>query len=237
MTKIGWPLLELASRLLEADEREAVLGDLAEAEETVWKGLRGVVGLIVRRQMALWRTWEPWLAGVGLALPCGYLLPHVSISVSCTYERLAFHKIYNQYYPTGHEGYLLLLCHILLLIAWSWTAGYVMGTVSRQTVAVSTAVSMLPPAMFLERCFFLDLPSGWMFLFVLPAIWGVHHGLRKARIPFRTACMAASTITALMFLAWENKALWIYNWVLVWPAWYLVVKARKCGQSEQTGSP
>ena len=37
MTAVAWPLVELASRLLEPDEREAVLGDLLEAEETAWQ--------------------------------------------------------------------------------------------------------------------------------------------------------------------------------------------------------
>ena len=36
MTSGGWPLVEVAARLLEGDERNAVLGDLQEASETAW---------------------------------------------------------------------------------------------------------------------------------------------------------------------------------------------------------
>ena len=236
MTKIGWPLLEFASRLLASDEREAVLGDLFEAEETAWQALLEILGLFLRRQVFLWRRWEPWLTGFGSALPCGYLLPHVSVSISCTYARLAMHKVYGAHYPTGHEGYALLLCHIFLMIAWSWTAGYVIGAVSRRTVVVSTALSMVPCATLLGGCYFPALSARWMFLFVVPAIWGVHHGWRKARVPFYAACVLASTVTAVMLVAWESNALWIYNWVLLWPAWYLVATARAPGRTEQTRS-
>ena len=236
MTKIGWRILELASSLLESTEREVVLGDLLEAGESTWQALLNVLGLLLRRQITLWSSWKPWLAGLGLALPCGYLLPRVSVSISCTYARLALHKVYDAYYPTGHEGYALLLCHVFLLIAWSWTAGYLLGAVSRRTVVVSAAVSMLPCVNLFGPCDFPALPAGWMFLFIVPAIWGVHHGLRKARVRFYGACLLASTVTAVMLVAWENGALWVYNWVLVWPAWYLVAKTGALGRNEQAGS-
>ena len=38
MTGVGWRCVEAAASLLEEREREAVLGDLAEAEESVWRG-------------------------------------------------------------------------------------------------------------------------------------------------------------------------------------------------------
>ena len=43
MTAIGWSFVEVAARLLEGDEREAVLGDLLEAGES---GLQGAAGCI-----------------------------------------------------------------------------------------------------------------------------------------------------------------------------------------------
>jgi hypothetical protein len=135
-----------------------------------------------------------------------------------------FTRFNDAYYPAGHEGYALLLCHVFLLIAWSWTSGYVIGAVSRRTVLVSIAVLMFPSVKFLDRCFFPALPAGWMFLFLAPAILGVHSGLRKARVPFYAASLLAFAVSTLMLVAWENKALWIYNWVLVWPAWFLIAK-------------
>jgi hypothetical protein len=40
MTSTGWSFVEAAARLLARDEREAVLGDLAEADESAWQGLK-----------------------------------------------------------------------------------------------------------------------------------------------------------------------------------------------------
>jgi hypothetical protein len=60
MTGIGWPLVELASKLLDRDEREAVEGDLLEANETTWQALLNA--LVLRRQALLWKQLSPWLA-------------------------------------------------------------------------------------------------------------------------------------------------------------------------------
>ena len=76
-----WPLVELAARPLGRDEREAVLGDSLEAGDSIWKTLFGVFGLVLRRQLLRWRSWRPWFATFLLALPAGYLLISVSISV------------------------------------------------------------------------------------------------------------------------------------------------------------
>ncbi|MBZ5634636.1 MAG: hypothetical protein LAO55_16045 [Acidobacteriia bacterium] len=59
------------SRMLEPDEREASRGDLAESGEHGGQALLGLVGLVVRRQAALWKDWRPWLALVGLVIPLG----------------------------------------------------------------------------------------------------------------------------------------------------------------------
>jgi hypothetical protein len=236
MNGIGWPLVELSSKLLERDEREAVLGDLLESNESAWQGLLEVFGLVLRREAGLWKASRPWLAGFGVALPSGFLLMGVSLSVSCTYQRLINHKVYDCWWPTGHEGFPLLLCHTLLLITWSWAGGYVVGTVSRRTLWVSAALSLLP--LFTYLCTFrLETVSRLcLFLFLLPATLGVRQGMRNARISFRLASLLALTITVLMISAWSSKALWIFNWGLIWPAWYLVAATWRSGQEGRTGS-
>jgi hypothetical protein len=55
MRRIDWSLVEVASQPLERDEREAVLGDLLEADESAWHGLLDVLGLVIRRQVELWK--------------------------------------------------------------------------------------------------------------------------------------------------------------------------------------
>ena len=65
---------------------------------------------------------------------------------------------------------------------------------------------------------------------------GIRHGLRKTRIAVRAACVMAVTITVLMISAWTSKALWIFDWALIWPAWYVLAIAwRQAGQAGRTG--
>jgi hypothetical protein len=231
MNAIVWPLVELSSRLLDHQEREVVLGDLLETNENAWRGLFDIFGLVFRRQVALWRDPRPWLAGFFVALPCSYLLMIASLSVSCTYQRLVNHKVYVGHWPTGHEGFPLLMCHIFLLIAWSWSAGYVVGSVSRRTLWVSAILSALPSWLLLcmsvsSPCFLLFLPA---------AILGVRRGWQGSRISLRAASVLALTMTVLMISAWSNQALWVSNWALLCPAWYLAATAWRSGQKGRTG--
>jgi hypothetical protein len=74
MVSLGWSLAEIATHLLQCDEREAVLGDLSETDESAWRGLLDVLGLVIRRQLLLWKSWRPWLSAFGLTLPGSFLL-------------------------------------------------------------------------------------------------------------------------------------------------------------------
>jgi len=74
MTSPNWSLVEWAARLLEQEEREAVLGDLVETRESAWDALFDVLVLVIRRQSLEWKSWKPWLAGFGVTLPSSFLL-------------------------------------------------------------------------------------------------------------------------------------------------------------------
>src|SRR5262249_22183020 len=115
MTSTYWSLVEVAARLLERRDREAVLGDLIETGEGVWQSLLDVVGLVIRRQLLQWKKWQPWLALFGLALPASLLLMGFSVSVSSMYERL-FDSILGGPAQPIREGLLKLLCRGLLLL-------------------------------------------------------------------------------------------------------------------------
>lgn len=234
MNNITWPLIELFSKLLEQDEREVVLGDLLETNESAWRRFLDVFGLIFRRQGDLWKNPRPWFAGYIVTLPGSYLLMCASLSVSCTYQRLVHHKVFGTKWPTGHEGYLLLLCHIFLLIAWSWSIGYIVGSISRRTIWASAALSVFP-----SGCLCI-VPAGilfkaCLFTFLLPAVFGVRLGSRNARISLCSASLLALTTTVLMISAWSSGALWILNWALIWPPWYLAVIAWRSAKSSRTG--
>jgi hypothetical protein len=78
MRRISWSSVDIVSRLLEADEREAVRGDLTEAGASGGRALCDVLGLVVRRQAALGMDWRPWLALRGIVAPvvcCSVMSP------------------------------------------------------------------------------------------------------------------------------------------------------------------
>jgi hypothetical protein len=97
-------LVEFAAAPLAQEERDAVIGDSLEAGDTFWKAFAGVLGLVVRRQFLRWRSWRPWFATFLLALPAGYLLIYVSMSVACTSERLMGIKV-GHWAPTDTRGF------------------------------------------------------------------------------------------------------------------------------------
>jgi hypothetical protein len=230
MTSTHWPLIEVAARLLERDEREAVLGDLLESGEGAWQGLLDVLGLAVRRQLLLWKSWQPWLASLGLALPGSLLLMGFSVSVSLIYEDLVDPRLLVGASHPIHEGLLQLVCRGLLLIGGSWACGFAMGSMSRRTLWVSIVSSCLPCLFCLVRFREPSLSRLCLFLFLLPAIWGVRQALRRVRINLGFASFLAIAITTLTIVPINSRGVWALNWSLVWPAWYIVVTAQRAGR-------
>jgi hypothetical protein len=55
----------------------------------------------------------------------------------------------------------------------------------------------------------------------------VRHGIQGLRITLAPASVLAATITVLMIAAWQSGALWVFNWLLICPVWYLVATAHK----------
>jgi hypothetical protein len=223
----GSQLVDLVSRLLRPEEREVVQGDLLEGGESAWQSLLAVVGLVIRREAALWRNWRPWLAAFGLALPSSFLLMGFSLSVSRAYQQLVGGPILHATGVTVGPGFALFLCNVLLLAAWSWTGGFVVGSVSRRTVWVSAALSFAPCLFCLERFRVESLSRLCLVLFLPVALWGAHRGLQVARIKRRSAIALAIAVTALTIPTWTSSGAWIPNWALSWPAWFLVATARR----------
>jgi hypothetical protein len=230
MTGTNWSWVEVAAQLLERDEGEAVLGDLAEGGGSAWQGLFDVLGLVIRRHALLWKSWRPWLAAFGLALPGSLFLMGFSVSVSQTYQQLLDPAIRKLTGVTVGAGFWLLLCNILLLLGWSWTGGFVMGSVSRRTVWVSAALSFLPCLFCLARFRVESLSRFCLLLFLLPAIWGVRRGLQIVRIGPTAAIVLALAVTALTVPTWSSTGPWIPNCLLSWPAWYLAATAVRRGK-------
>jgi len=228
-----WSMVEAAARLLSCEERQAVLGDLAEARESAWSTLRGVLGLVVRRQALLWKSWRPWLAGFGIALPSSFLLMGVSVNVSWSYQRLLCPELLRAAALTKGSGLFLLLWQTSLLIGWAFSGGFVVGATSRRTLWASAALCYAPCLFCLSRFRIESLSRLCLLLFLVPAIWGVRQGLRQVRLHSSSALLLALTVTALMIPHWDSNAhAWStaqlnLTWLLSLPAWYLVAISRR----------
>jgi hypothetical protein len=220
-------LVDLVSLLLPPDEREVVQGDLLEGGESVLQSLLAVMGLVIRREAALWKNWRPWLAAFGLSLPGSFVLMGFSLSVSHAYQQLIGGPILHATGVTVGPGFALFLCNVLLLAAWSWTGGFVVGSVSRRTIWVSAALSFAPCVFCLERFRVESLSRLCLLLFLPVALWGAHKGLQVTRIKRSSAIALAIAVTALTIPTWNSGGAWIPNWALSWPAWFLVATARR----------
>ncbi len=217
----GGTLVEFLAQLLERDERDAVLGDMAETGETTMQAAWNVCGLLLRRQGAHWNDWRPWIAAFGIALPFSFTLMGFSVSLSL----MSLRVIDPAMGPTTQTGVSLPISKLLLLIAWSWTGGFVIGSISRRTVWVSALLALLPCCFCLARFRIEDLSGCCLLLFLPPAIHGVRQGLRRTRLTFRSAILLALATTLLTFLLAMVTSPSILTLALSWPSWYLVATA------------
>jgi hypothetical protein len=208
-------LVQVAAQLLGPYEREAVLGDLNEAGESSWRGLLGVLGLVIRRETDRWKSWQPWAAAFGLALPFSFVLMGFSLSVGWSY----------QHFIGAGAGFWPLVGRLFLLVAWSWTGGFVVASLSRRTLWVSIVATCAPCLFCLARFRESSLPSICLLLFLVPAIAGVFKGLHITRIKLHWAVMLAIAITTVMILTGK------ISWVLAWPVWYMAATAWKKGRA------
>jgi len=141
MTRIYWWLVDTVSRTIEPGERDVVLGDFAESGESGGRALGGVLGLVVRRQAVLWKDWRPWLVLVGLIVPLSMMLSIVAsltAGQSATYIWLYANNWdwallrYAEFWYEAVDSLALVFVRWLTLVCWSWTAGFVLGSMSRR---------------------------------------------------------------------------------------------------------
>ena len=152
MNQLWWWIVEPVSRFLEHDEREAVLGDLEESRQAGPRALIDVLDLTIRRQARLWMGWRPWLVLIGVIFPVGMLLSILSRQTS---DRSAvFLWMYaNNWDPalTQNPGFWRLFAETaasvfisyLILACWSWTGGFVLGSLSRGMSALNSLLLCL----------------------------------------------------------------------------------------------
>lgn len=147
MMRLGWWLLSVLARALEPAERDVVLGDLAESGEGIGAATRHLLGLIVRRQVGLWLSWRPWLALLGVSCLAGLSLSRIVFRLNVDLYKYAAH--YATSLSVGEEV-AFLLCLAGALAIWSWTGGFVLGSLSGRAVWLTWSVF-----------YFVVLDSAW----------------------------------------------------------------------------
>ena len=214
----GWRCVEAAAGLLAPQEREVVLGDLAEMDRGAWRGLGDVLGLAARRQLALWKSWRPWAASFGLALPASLFLMGWSVAASGAVAGLLGE-------PAQARLLWLSLSRLFLVISWAWMAGFVVGAVSRGTLWASVLGCCGPCLYCLSKWPGHGLSGLRLLVFVLPGLWGVWRGRRDPRLGLGWAVFLAAMAT-LAPLMW-GKGGWMHGCWLLWPGLYLAATARR----------
>jgi hypothetical protein len=212
----------MAACLLQPDEREAVLGDLTESGADTWKALCSVLGLVARRQLEPWRSWQPWLASC-VALCGSLLLLGVSFGLSMDLRALL------------SEGAMrrTLAFEALLMLVWAWTSGFMVGSLSRRTRWMSAVLCAAPCLSCVLRFHDTSISRFCVLLFVAPAVLGAVQGMRRVLLQPSTAIALAAAVTGLM-LVWSG--LYACNWPLLLPAWWLVVTAKRSEGAKQERS-
>jgi hypothetical protein len=230
MTRICWWLVDVLSRILDADERQAVRGDLAESGESVVRAIRDVLDLIVRRQVGLWAGWQPWLALLGIACLAGLPLSRIAFRLNVDLgQQLMAYYTYGVHFGTlltPQQDMAWLLCLAVALLVWSWTCGFVLGSLSGRAVWLTWSVfylivldsalvrfilsgsMMLRDPQPLRLLIAATLPlSPATFLFSVSAVWGAFLGVRRRVLPLRAVYVLASAITIFTILT-----TWMSGW-------------------------
>ena len=218
VANVGWWWVETAAGLLVPSDREVVLGDLAETDCGAWRGLRDVLGLAARRQLALWKSWRPWAASVGLALPASLFLMGCSVAASAAVADLLSG-------PEQAHWLWLSVSKLFLVICWAWMAGFAVGAISRGTLWASFLACLAPCVHCLSLWPGHGISCLRLLIFVLPGLWGVWRGQGYSRLSFGWAIVLAA-VAMFTPLMW-SKGGWIYGCGLLWPGWYLTATARR----------
>jgi hypothetical protein len=229
----GWPLADLASRLLEPHEREAVRGDLVEAGATGTQALLQILGLVARRQAALWADWHPWFALVAVVLPLGVLVSHASRwwADSSAMDVALYIRIWEWSYltyPGWRRDVLGIVWSFALsaaaLSAWSWTCGYLLASLSRRTVWImafafalvvffatfgTVTVVRVSSEKFATHFYGVVFPRLFRTFFVmLPLLWGIYsHRQRVVHPTTRLVGAAAVIVLTVLVSPWLEHSM------------------------------
>jgi hypothetical protein len=209
------------SRALDSGEREIVLGDLAELGISDRQAFKGILGLVLRRQLGFWKEWEPWFVFIAIVVPIGPLVATQSMGLN-VFPGLVMRLHYGVSYRTGvsSAANLAEICfRASALITWSWTSAFALGALSRKTIRSNGILFFLLCGVFAVcrspcpvRLLWMT-PWAWTpiasnFLIVLlPAYLGLRKSAKSPRI--RTSWMIPLAVwTAIT----GGLAFWTKGW-------------------------
>ncbi|MFN7932448.1 MAG: hypothetical protein U0R19_03925 [Bryobacteraceae bacterium] len=235
-----WRVVEWFTRNLAEEEREAVLGDLLESQSAGFPALLGVMGLVLRRQAQAWKSWRPYLALFGIALPMAFLLADFARILARTSELYGWIAgnyavmdldVLEETGFTLRRGSFICGTYVLLLAIWSWTGGFALAVISGRAfwgnAAVLCAVWCLHAGM-LE-------PNVGMLLLWISFLHGARRGMQRSVMPRSSAVVLAVCALGLSAVAIYSAGLWHAGYsaprqlamalILSWPACYVAGSA------------
>lgn len=214
---MGWRCIKASAELLAPREREVVLGDLAETDRKDWRGLGDVLSLVALRQFALWRSWRPWAASAGLALPASLFLMGCSLAASRAISDLLVE-------PSSAPLLWRFVSRLFLLTCWAWMTGFAVSIVSQGTLWASLLGCFAPCLYCLSKWPGHGFSALQLLIFLVPELWGAWQGRRARRLGIDWAIFLAA-MAMLTPLMW-GKGGWMYGCWLLWPGCYLVATAQ-----------
>jgi hypothetical protein len=239
------------SRFLEPDEREAVLGDLEEAEVRPHQALFEVGSLVLRRQSAWWRGWQPWAVSLFFVLPVGMLLTLCALEfqgdlglylwIIRNYRDMDTSLLRSTGLSPAH-GILLIALRWLLLAITSWSNGFVLGALSRRTI-VLTGLLFFSVLFVIQILLYLKFSSVGLSLFLLlalvvvPSVRGISQGISVVHNRQATMALWAAAIGIPVLFHYLSPQLRPSSEPLIlvfWPLGYLLVRSFRDRMSVRT---
>lgn len=166
MSRTCWVLSLWVSSTLERAEREAVVGDLQESGESGGRALIHVVGLVMRRQAAVWKRSHSWAVLLVLVIPFSFMLctvAHDIAGLSAIYTWMYANnwdwqllKNFGFWYVLGDAAMQLFL-GCLMVACWSWSAGFLLGCIPKPVQPTTRGSLLLLLALFQ----IMNAPQRW----------------------------------------------------------------------------
>jgi hypothetical protein len=216
------------SRLLEPGDRECACGDLEELRLGAPAAAANILGLVIRRQLAEWSHWGPWIALLGVAGLAGSFLSRSVAGVETgIFLQIRTYLHYGTAYEPGGvsvaQEIMYAATAAIAVLLWSWACGFVLGSLSgrafwvtsllfycvvRDGWAIRLAVAgniVLKHGLWVTMLFRL-LPLGPIVIAFLFAMASGVGSARKGTLQRNTClCLTAVGLTLIPLLVWMES--------------------------------